>query len=179
MKHFYFLLFIQFLLNSPSIQSEQKNALVVIMINGFSEGYLRHAPKLTELKSLGLFGYVRPTFVPETEPINFSVATGLHPDEHGVVANEFYDQEDGMLKNTKALFFLHKKNVRPFWALDPERSFCINWSGSQFAYSNRQCKHDYKVFGDNELPLSSNKSFCISNRLTMQLNRLDVEKAIC
>lgn len=71
--------------------------VVLVSLDGFASRYLeRHAPPtLTALAAQGVWapdGMI-PVYPPKTYPNHYSMATGLHPARHGLVANTFYDAE--------------------------------------------------------------------------------------
>lgn len=83
-----------FLFASCYQQKEQENYLVVLSMDGFRWDY----PKMTEtpnLDSIAKIGVraeaIRPAFPSKTFPNHYTMATGLYPDNHGIVNNHFYD----------------------------------------------------------------------------------------
>ena len=58
----------------------------------FSSDYPSHAhtPTLDSLACVGVKAAFRPSFTSVTFPNHYSMATGLHPDHHGLGNNFFY-----------------------------------------------------------------------------------------
>lgn len=54
-------------------------------------------PTLDSIASVGVYSEIMPCFPSNTFPNHYSMATGLHPDHHGIVNNSFYDET--MYKN--------------------------------------------------------------------------------
>lgn len=66
--------------------------VVVLSLDGFRSDYVRQAntPTLDSLARVGVKSTFRPCFPSVTFPNHYSMATGLHPDHHGLVNNFFY-----------------------------------------------------------------------------------------
>ena len=54
-----------------------------------------HTPTLDSLARVGTYAEVFPVYPSNTFPSHYSMATGLHPDHHGVVNNAFFDKMQG------------------------------------------------------------------------------------
>lgn len=69
--------------------------VVVLSMDGFRSDYPEkaHTPTLDSLARVGVRSTFRPCFPSVTFPNHYSMATGLHPDHHGLVSNFFYDGE--------------------------------------------------------------------------------------
>lgn len=66
--------------------------VVVLSMDGFRSDYPDRAytPTLDSLAKVGIRAAFRPSFPSVTFPNHYSMATGLHPDHHGLVNNFFY-----------------------------------------------------------------------------------------
>lgn len=62
-------------------------------MDGFRSDYpsRAHTPTLDSLAEVGVRSAFRPCYPSVTFPNHYSMATGLHPDHHGLVNNSFYD----------------------------------------------------------------------------------------
>jgi predicted AlkP superfamily pyrophosphatase or phosphodiesterase len=83
---------------------ESKRYLLLISIDGFRWDYLDKysTPAMHELASRGVRAdALLPVFPTLTFPNHYSIATGLYPQNHGLVANEFPDPESGGWYNYK------------------------------------------------------------------------------
>jgi len=81
-------------LNAP--QQRDKPYLVLVSIDGFRWDYpeLADTPVLHRIATLGLKAEaLQPVFPTLTFPNHFSIATGQLPGHHGLVANEFLDED--------------------------------------------------------------------------------------
>lgn len=79
--------------------SDQEEKYVVILsMDAFRHDLcdLYDTPTLDSIASVGVFSKVAPCFPSNTFPNHYSMATGLHPDHHGIVNNSFYDKSLGL-----------------------------------------------------------------------------------
>ena len=83
---------ILFVFASCAVQSESDRYVVVLSMDGFRSEYLLRAntPTLDSLARAGVKSSFRPSFPSVTFPNHYSMATGLHPDHHGLINNFFY-----------------------------------------------------------------------------------------
>ena len=112
---------------------------VIISLDGFRWDYTDwyNTPFLDSLSSHGVKAVMQPSFPSVTFPNHYTLATGLVPDHHGIIANRFYD------KRTQSTFQLGKNQSNPiFWGGDPiwltakrqgKRVGVVYWPGSDVA----------------------------------------------
>ncbi len=75
---------------------EQEHYVVVLSMDGFRWDYAHRVPtpNLDHIAQHGVTtSYVKPSFPSNTFPNHYTMATGLHPDNHGIVNNNFYCPE--------------------------------------------------------------------------------------
>jgi alkaline phosphatase D len=78
-----------------------------------------------------------PSYPSLTFPNHFSIATGLYPEHHGLVANSFYDEQRQArygISDAKAVTDGSWYSGTPLWALAESqgmRSACLFWPGSE------------------------------------------------
>lgn len=79
----------------PAVRPAEDRYVVVLSMDGFRSDYpsRAHTPTLDSLAGAGVQAAFRPCYPSVTFPNHYSMATGLHPDHHGVVNNSFYDAE--------------------------------------------------------------------------------------
>lgn len=111
--------------------------LILISIDGFRWDYLQRydAPTLKALATAGVHATrLSPSFPSKTFPNHYTLVTGLYPQNHGIVANWFYDPADN------AKFDMSKTEARwwaggePVWITAEKqgvRSACFFWPGSE------------------------------------------------
>lgn len=82
-------------LSGCASSKKQDRYVVVLSMDGFRSDYddRAHTPTLDSLAATGVKSTFRPSFPSVTFPNHYSMATGLHPDHHGLVNNFFYDAE--------------------------------------------------------------------------------------
>ena len=74
------------------------NYTVIISLDGLRGDYLDayDVPFLNQLAREGVKAVMQPSFPSKTFPNHYTLATGLTPDHHGVIANIFWDRERGV-----------------------------------------------------------------------------------
>jgi len=70
-----------------------KHATILVSLDGFRWDYrdMVVTPALDQLTRRGVAGNLRPAFPTKTFTVHHTIATGLHPNHHGVVGNSMYD----------------------------------------------------------------------------------------
>ncbi|WP_329904690.1 ectonucleotide pyrophosphatase/phosphodiesterase [Porphyromonas pogonae] len=128
--------------------------VVVLSLDGFRYDYWKKAqtPTLDSLARHSTYGRLRPCFPSLTFPNHYAMATGLHPDHHGIVANEFWDPEHGhyRLGDRKAVENPAFYNGEPAW--NTARRQGVNtasffWVGSETPINGHH-PHRWKKFND-------------------------------
>ena len=68
--------------------------VVILSMDAFRHDLpdLYDTPTLDSIAKVGVFSEIMPCFPSNTFPNHYSMATGLHPDHHGIVNNSFYDE---------------------------------------------------------------------------------------
>lgn len=77
---------------------QEEKYVVILSMDAFRHDLcnLYDTPTLDSIASVGVFSKVMPCFPSNTFPNHYSMATGLHPDHHGIVNNSFYDKSLGL-----------------------------------------------------------------------------------
>ena len=88
---------------TPGDNNEDKY-VVILSMDAFRHDLhtLYNTPTLDSIANVGLFSKVKPCFPSNTFPNHYSMATGLHPDHHGIVNNSFYDKSLGLSYSIKS-----------------------------------------------------------------------------
>lgn len=78
-------------------QKADKKYVVILSMDAFRHDLseLYSTPTLDSVARVGVFAEVAPCYPSNTFPNHYSMATGLHPDHHGIVNNSFYDKALG------------------------------------------------------------------------------------
>ncbi|MBQ4028911.1 MAG: alkaline phosphatase family protein, partial [Prevotella sp.] len=92
MKRRFFLLAV-LIMNCMMMSS--KRTTVVVSLDGFrwDYPYFYHTPMMDYMAEHGIESGLIPSFPSKTFPNHYTIATGLYPDHHGIIANSFYDTE--------------------------------------------------------------------------------------
>ncbi|MDY3979399.1 MAG: alkaline phosphatase family protein [Tidjanibacter sp.] len=77
--------------------SDDGRYVVILSMDAFRHDLpqMCQTPTLDSIASVGVFAEIKPCFPSNTFPNHYSMATGLHPDHHGIVNNSFYDEQIG------------------------------------------------------------------------------------
>ena len=116
--------------------------VVVLSMDGFRSDYPDRAytPTLDSLAKVGIRAAFRPSFPSVTFPNHYSMATGLHPDHHGLVNNFFYasdlDSIYRMADPTPGFY-----GGEPIWNTAEKQGVhaaSFFWVGSEYPIQGRQ-----------------------------------------
>lgn len=77
--------------------AKNENVTVIVSLDGCRWDYPQwyDMPFMDYLASVGVESALIPSFPSKTFPNHYTLATGLYPDHHGIVANSFFDNETG------------------------------------------------------------------------------------
>ncbi|XP_055843677.1 ectonucleotide pyrophosphatase/phosphodiesterase family member 5-like [Episyrphus balteatus] len=134
----------------------EKPILIIVSYDGFRNEYLKRnvTPNLLKFRSEGIYtDRMLNVFPTKTFTNHFSMATGLYPDKHGILANSLYDTKEGPLAYSYKLFH-YDESIEPIWIVNEKangHSGCMMWPGSDFNYTNKGCTHMLKY--DRTVPL--------------------------
>lgn len=86
---------------STSCTTNEENEdkyVVILSMDAFRHDLadLYDTPTLDSIARVGVFSKVKPCYPSNTFPNHYAMATGLHPDHHGIVNNSFYDKSLGL-----------------------------------------------------------------------------------
>nr|CAD7442890.1 unnamed protein product [Timema bartmani] len=96
----------------------QHPLLLIVSYDGFRHNYFEKqvTPTLQKLKTLGTHAeYMRNVFETKTFPNHHSIATGLFPEVHGVLANSLYDPIYKRVLNFSYELWHQNENIIPIW----------------------------------------------------------------
>lgn len=135
-------------LATAAASSSPSSVLIVVSYDAFRTEYLRRNSTsfMNELRRNGTTAeFMRNVFPTKTFPNHHSIATGVYPNQHGVMANEFYDHSRGRLNYSYEMFHFNEEIV-PIWALNElngGHSGCMMWPGSDFPYAKERVNCTY------------------------------------
>lgn len=72
----------------------QESYVVILSMDAFRYDLasMYETPTLDSIARVGVYSEIMPCFPSNTFPNHYSMATGLHPDHHGIVNNTFFDE---------------------------------------------------------------------------------------
>lgn len=124
----------------------QKEYAVILSMDAFRWDLASrsHTPTLDSLARAGSYAEIYPVYPSNTFPSHYAMATGLHPDRHGVVNNSFFDRMQG-----RKLSVFDSLDVRtpgfwggePIWNTAERQGLTANifmWPGSDVPVNGRQ-----------------------------------------
>lgn len=123
-------------------------ALIVVSYDAFRTEYLRRNSTsfMNELRRNGTTAeYLRNVFPTKTFPNHHSIATGVYPNQHGVIANEIYDHVRGKLEYSYDMYHFND-DIVPIWTLNElngGHSGCMMWPGSNMPYTKAKVNCTY------------------------------------
>lgn len=125
---------------------QEKQYVVILSMDAFRSDLAgrSHTPTLDSLARVGTYAEIYPVYPSNTFPSHYAMATGLHPDHHGVVNNSFYDTAAG-----RRLSVFDSLDVRtpgfwggePIWNTAERQGLTANifmWPGSEVPIGGRQ-----------------------------------------
>lgn len=129
------------LLSQLGMSVAQEHRTIIISLDGCRWDYpeMYDTPFLDGLAKDGVKAVMQPSFPSVTYPNHYTLATGLVPDHHGIIANRFLDKESGLE------FSLGNKETKQdprFWGGEPiwitakkqgKRVGVVYWPGSDVA----------------------------------------------
>jgi alkaline phosphatase D len=130
---------IAFLACNAQKQNNSDQYVVVLSLDAFRWDYSTMA-NTPNLNSIAQNGVTTKSFIPcypsKTFPNHYSMATGLHPNNHGIVCNSFFDPELGYysLGDRDAVMNANFYGGEPFWVTAENQGIkaaTFYWVGSE------------------------------------------------
>ncbi|WP_418944639.1 ectonucleotide pyrophosphatase/phosphodiesterase [Phocaeicola plebeius] len=131
----------------------EKHYTVIVSLDGFRWDYpqMYETPFFDQMAREGVKATMIPSFPSKTFPNHYTMATGLVPDHHGIVANSFWDPE------RKEVYKMNKPATRndasyyggePIWVTAQKQGIKtgnVYWVGSDIAVKGEQPTY-YQVY---------------------------------
>jgi len=124
-----------------SAKAQAQHYVVLVSLDGFRWDYAKrdHATHLLALAKHGVWAPdgMLPSYPSLTFPNHFTIVTGLYPEHHGLVANNFYDPARNAryaIADSKAVTDGTWYSGTPLWSLAESqgmRTACLFWPGSE------------------------------------------------
>lgn len=139
---------------------QTKHYVVLVSLDGFRYDYAAKfgASNLKRLAAAGASapdGMI-PSFPSVTFPNHYTIVTGLYPEDHGIIENNFYDparQQSYASRNADAVRDGSWYGGVPLWSLAEQqgmRSACFFWPGSEAEIAGE--RPSYYLHYDNAVP---------------------------
>ena len=134
-------LFLVVLLMSGMVSVLAKKTTIVISCDGFRWDYseMYDTPFLDLMARQGVKGELVPSFPSKTFPNHYTLATGLRPEHHGIIANSFLNRATGArfsLSNPKTKYDARFYHGEPLWLTAQRQGLhtaVFYWPGSDVA----------------------------------------------
>ena len=134
----------------------EKHYTVIVSLDGFRWDYpqMYETPFFDQMAREGVKATMIPSFPSKTFPNHYTMATGLVPDHHGIVANSFWDSE------RKEVYKMNKPATRndasyyggePIWVTAQKQGIKtgnVYWVGSDIAVKGEHPTY-YQVYDKN------------------------------
>ena len=132
--------------SKDKIDDKSDKYVIILSMDAFRWDLAEHGstPTLDSLKKVGSYANIIPVYPSNTFPSHYSMATGLHPDNHGIVNNNFYHKG---LNRYISVFDKEAIETDNLWGGEPiwntaERQGCLAnifmWTGSDVPINGRQ-----------------------------------------
>ena len=149
--------------------------VILIGLDGFRADYLKkyQPPTLSRLAREGVTAEkMISSFPTQTFPNLYTLATGLRPENHGVIANSMFDPQlkERFALGTPAVVDGRWRGGEPVWLTAQRqgiRAACMFWPGSE-AEIQGQRPHEWRLF---------DKNFSPRDRVNTVLNWLELPEA--
>ncbi|OOV26848.1 alkaline phosphatase family protein [Flavobacterium sp. LM5] len=134
-------------------QKVAKPYVVLVSLDGFRWDYpdIFDTPNLDRLAQNGVKAKsMQPSYPTKTFPNHYSIVTGLYPDHHGIVNNNFYDKEIQKVFTLKTAVKreAHFYGGNPIWNLAEQqgvKTACYYWPGSDTGVKSPSI---FKIYDD-------------------------------
>lgn len=121
--------------------AQAKRTTILISCDGFRWDYplWYDTPFLDNMAHYGASGELVPSFPSKTFPNHYTLATGLRPEHHGIIANSFINRQTGVrfsLGNVETKSDPHYYKGEPLWITarrQGKRTAVFYWPGSDVA----------------------------------------------
>jgi len=136
--------------------------LIVLSLDGYRWDYPQSAntPTLDSLRDVGVMAEsLKPSFPTKTFPNHYTMATGLYPDNHGIVLNSFYATDlvkQYSVRDRESIADGSFYNGEPIWVSAEKQNLkaaTLFWVGATAEIKGK--RPSYWSYYDEELPFES------------------------
>ena len=132
--------------------AEKEHTIIVISMDGMTNEVwdLEELDSFQKIQNEGIRAeFMKPVYQSTTYPGHVSMATGVHPDRHGILHNSFYDRETGFHSYPDDSNLI---DVPPIWVLAEQQNITTGiyfWVGSETDWNGWQATYKYAPFDAN------------------------------
>ena len=132
--------------------AERSHTVVVISMDGLTNDAwdIAELESFQRIQNEGIRAeFMTPVYQSTTYPGHVSMATGVHPDRHGILHNSFYDRESGFHSYPDDANLI---DVPPIWVIAEQEGITTGiyfWVGSETQWNGWQAKYKYAPFDAN------------------------------
>ncbi len=128
-----------------AISASARTVTILVSCDGFRWDYPQFydTPFLDSMAKVGVSGELVPSFPSKTFPNHYTLATGLRPEHHGIIANTFLNRRTGArfsLSNPKTKFDPQYYKGEPLWLTaqrQGKKTAVFYWPGSDVAVQGK------------------------------------------
>lgn len=128
-----------------AISASARTVTILVSCDGFRWDYSQFydTPFLDSMAKAGVSGELVPSFPSKTFPNHYTLATGLRPEHHGIIANTFLNRRTGArfsLSNPKTKFDPQYYKGEPLWLTaqrQGKKTAVFYWPGSDVAVQGK------------------------------------------
>lgn len=134
-----------FLYLLTAISASARTTTILISCDGFRWDYplFYNTPFLDSMAENGVWGEMVPSFPSKTFPNHYTLATGLRPEHHGIIANTFVNRKTGAhfsLGDPKTKYDAQYYKGEPLWLTaqrQGKKTAVFYWPGSDVAVKGK------------------------------------------
>lgn len=150
-------------LMANAIEKNDERYVVMISLDGYRWDYPEwfDTPFMDRLAAEGVEAGLISCFPSKTFPNHYSIATGLHPDHHGIIHNSFLDRKTGTvfsISNPETKSIAHYWQGEPLWLTAKHngvKTAVFYWPGSDVAIGGEYPDEYYVYDSDNRVPMDN------------------------
>jgi predicted AlkP superfamily pyrophosphatase or phosphodiesterase len=133
----------------PTRITDLQPTVLLISIDGFRADYLDRGvtPNLIRIAKSGVRAeWMQPAFPTKTFPNHYTIVTGLYPEHHGIVGNEFWDPENGKQFKYNQPVALETQwwGGEPIWITAEKQGVkagTLFWPGAEVQHNGQRASH--------------------------------------
>jgi Uncharacterized proteins of the AP superfamily len=132
--------------------AEKDHTVIVISMDGMTNDVwdIEELNAFQKIQKEGIRAeFMKPVYQSTTYPGHVSMATGVHPDRHGILHNSFYDRETGFHSYPDDANLI---DVPPVWVLAEQQNIKTGiyfWVGSETDWNGWEATYKYSPFDAN------------------------------